>query len=104
MKIKKLQITSFLFLLLIISCSEPVENFYPNGNIKSVGIMKNGKKHGVATLYYINGKVQEKGNWINDKQEGEWRFYYENSKLKTIANFKNSLQNGTSLFSQKLEY
>ena len=100
---KKTSLTTIIILIatVMFSCGQKVETHYPDGSIKSKGLLKNGKKHGLATLYHKNGQVAEKGNWDNDKQQGEWLFYYDNGILSSKVNFEDDMQNGLTFFYSK---
>ena len=52
--------------------------FFPNGEIRSVGIYSNGKKTGDWKYYFENGKVEQTGKYDNNFISGKWLWYYPN--------------------------
>ena len=68
--------------------------YYPNGQINSIGDFKNDKKNGPLKAYYENGQLEQKGKLKDDKQEGLWKYYHENGFFKSEENFKNGKREG----------
>ncbi|MCX6332892.1 MAG: hypothetical protein NT092_01130 [Bacteroidia bacterium] len=80
---KKLSIiVTFLFFVLTASGQTP-ENVkdgyqifkYPNGNISSEGIFKNGKPDGYWKTYYVTGIKRSEGRYTNSRLDSIWLFY-----------------------------
>jgi len=65
-----------------------VKFYYPNGNVSSEGMMKNGKPDGYWKSYYENGSVKSEGNRQNFKLSGPWKFYDEKGTLLTRYNYR----------------
>ena len=94
------------------------KELYDNGNIKTIGMLFNGKKigqwksfledgtlntlmiynddhnSGIIENYYKNGKIFETGKFEGKDKKGEWRAYYENGVLESISNFKDGERTG----------
>lgn len=43
-----------------------IKTFYENGNIKEIGIYKQGKRDSIWCFFYNNGKIEKKINYQND--------------------------------------
>lgn len=96
-----------------------LQDFYPNGNLKQSGLVKDGKPAGVWEYYYENGNLhskykqddkftyiekfyydgslKQKGIYIDGKMSGRWETY-ENNKLIMIKNYNNNLLTGEFLY------
>lgn len=98
MKRELVSIVAILFFITSCNLSIKVEKKFPNGNIESVGYLRNNKKNGKAQSFYINGVLKEEGEWVDDKQEGVWNYYRDDGSLSAIVNFKNDTQDGVSTF------
>ena len=49
--------------------------FYPNGQVSSEGLMKNGKPEGFWRTYYVTGVVKSEGKRTNHLLDSIWVFY-----------------------------
>lgn len=70
------------------------KTYYKNGQLKTEGNYKDGKKDGLEKYYYENGQLEAEMNWSpslrNENyswQTGSFKEYYENGKLKEQGNF-----------------
>ena len=54
---------------------EFVQFFYPNDQVSSEGMMKNGKPEGFWRTYYVTGVVKSEGNRKNNLLDSIWVFY-----------------------------
>jgi antitoxin component YwqK of YwqJK toxin-antitoxin module len=71
------------------------ENYYLNGNLKSKGEYKDGKKFGKWTYYFTNGEVEQEGYFNkNGEYTGEWKWYYENGNLLRKEEYKRGKREG----------
>jgi antitoxin component YwqK of YwqJK toxin-antitoxin module len=72
-----------------------VEEYYPDGNIKSEITVQNNMRNGISKYYNENGRLMSTAEYVNDKRNG-WvvNFNTENGKISTKAFFKNDVQNG----------
>ncbi len=81
-----------------------LKTYYPNGMLKEVGFIVNGKKHGQWFAWYEDATDRYSGQYANDKREGEWFFdwnsewmgdkYHEYRKFKIRGYYKNGQQTG----------
>lgn len=111
-----------LLLLLLISCSQeqaniPVEKFiladqkpktdgefieyHANGNIKTKGHLKNGKRTGVWTSYFLNGKVQSESKFDKGKLNGKTAAYYPNGNVQYMGLYVNNQKDDHWFFYQE---
>ncbi|MDP4291968.1 MAG: toxin-antitoxin system YwqK family antitoxin [Bacteroidota bacterium] len=67
---------------------------YPNGNISSEGMMRDGKPDGYWKTYYENNILKSEGNRKNFELDSTWKFYDEKGKLTLEINYKNGKKNG----------
>lgn len=82
----------------IVYSQVPVEDFYENGVLKSVGYYNNNKKEGIWKFYGTDGKLSRSGSYINGKMNGIWNNYYNNGTVSSSANFDNDLLEGESKY------
>ena len=68
----------------------PVNEYWPNGKIRSQG----NKENGLYIEYYDNGKISLKENYLNGHKNGEFVDYYENGQLAGKDNYLNDKLNG----------
>ncbi|WP_394344919.1 toxin-antitoxin system YwqK family antitoxin, partial [Seonamhaeicola algicola] len=61
---------------------------YPNGNLKSLSLFKNGEPIDTLFYYYENGMIKEKGLVKNGLQDGWWTYFRENGTLKEKIEWK----------------
>jgi antitoxin component YwqK of YwqJK toxin-antitoxin module len=71
------------------------KEFYLNGNIKSEGEYKNGKKTGKWKYYHENGKIEQEGSY-NSKgnKQGKWIWYYPSGNLLRDENYLDGFEDG----------
>jgi len=73
------------------------EEYYlePEGQLKSKGKYKDGKKIEDWEYYFANKQLQQKGKYLKDeKPTGLWKWYYENGSLLREENFRKGLEDG----------
>lgn len=68
---------------------------YPDGTIKSVSFMKNGKRHGLMRQWNDQGELIYEGYFYEGLQEGIHREFH-NGIVLTEKNYKNGLLSGRS--------
>jgi hypothetical protein len=94
--------TAMIFAIMAFSCNsrkDPnngvLEEFYPNGLIKSETPIKNGLRNGLVKNYSENGKLLSTAEYTDDLRNG-WIINYstENGKPMLKAMLKNDIQNG----------
>lgn len=71
---------------------DKIEEYYPNGKLKSTVISRDGVPHGHQKMYYEIGELMYEGEVKNNKQEGVWKLYYENGDIKRENIFKNHIK------------
>lgn len=68
--------------------------YYPNGQISSIGLMKNAKPDGFWKNYYVNGILKSEGKRKTGLLDSVWVFYFENALIKEKINYLNGKKNG----------
>jgi hypothetical protein len=58
------------------------KTYYPDGQTKSWGFYKNGKRDGYWLWYLENGAIERKDHWKNDNLFGEQLSFFENGIIK----------------------
>jgi antitoxin component YwqK of YwqJK toxin-antitoxin module len=72
-----------LMLILVISCTRTVKEYYPNGSLKSEYIAnKKGIKCGLYKSFFENGKINYIANYRNNRLYGNVDYFDENGTLK----------------------
>mgnify|MGYP000011386335 CR=1 FL=1 len=64
----------------------PVRILYPNGQISSEGIVKDGKPDGIWKTYYVTGILKSEGKRTNFNLDSTWNFYNQSGELKEVIN------------------
>jgi hypothetical protein len=88
-----------LVTLILISCNpnkpKVVEEYYPDGTIKSQTTLVNGLRNGTSKTFDERGRLQSTAEYVNDVKEG-WLYNYNplNGKVTAKAFYKNDKQNG----------
>jgi hypothetical protein len=96
---KKIELISCLFIYLIASsCNKNdniVKEYYPDGIIKTIIEVKDGKRNGLTKNFDEKGRLESTAELKNDKYEG-WLINYntESGKVTAKAFYKNDKQNG----------
>lgn len=71
-----------------------IKFYYENGNVSSMGPIKNGKPDGYWKNFYPDGTLKSEGGRKDHKLEGIWKFYNEEAKLKLSIEYKNDEKHG----------
>lgn len=71
-----------------------VKKYYENGQLKSIGIKKDGKPNEEWKYYHENGKLKEIGEFENGDAIGIWKSYHENGKLESIGKYIDGIEAG----------
>ena len=61
--------------------------YYPSGNIKYIGFMKNDSVNGKFTQFHENGKIKFKGQFIMGYPDGKWLGYDSLGNKMSTQNF-----------------
>ncbi len=59
-----------------------IESYHPNGQLKIVGDLLDGKKVGNWIEYYLSGIKKSEGQFANGKKDGLWLYYFLNANIK----------------------
>ncbi len=59
-----------------------IESYHPNGQLKIVGALLDGKKVGNWIEYYLSGIKKSEGQFANGKKDGPWLYYFLNASIK----------------------
>ena len=59
-----------------------IESYHPNGQLKIVGDLLDGKKVGNWIEYYLSGIKKSEGQFNNGKKDGPWVYYFLNANIK----------------------
>jgi len=71
------------------------EEYYINGELKSKGNYKDGKKIDNWEFYFANKQLLQKGNYLEgEKPTGTWYWYYSGGELLREESFRKGLEDG----------
>ena len=59
-----------------------IESYHPNGQLKIVGDLLDGKKVGNWIEYYLSGIKKSEGQFADGKKDGPWVYYFLNANIK----------------------
>ena len=59
-----------------------IESYHPNGQLKIIGDLSDGKKVGNWIEYYLSGIKKSEGEFANGKKDGPWVYYFLNANIK----------------------
>ena len=59
-----------------------IESYHPNGQLKIIGDLSDGKKEGNWIEYYLSGIKKSEGQFANGKKDGPWLYYFLNANIK----------------------
>jgi len=71
----------------IVVCDEIKTEYYPNGNLKYKGEVKDGYYHGKGQMYYKNGSLYYEGEFLKNDKSGKGKLFYESGKLRYEGEF-----------------
>ncbi len=75
----------------------PVKIYYPNGQVSSEGIIRDGKPDGYWITYYVTGIKKSEGKRNNFLLDSTWRFYNQGGELTQVINYKLGERSGYSI-------
>src|SRR6056297_1454942 len=75
----------------------PVKIYYPNGQVCSEGIIRDGKPDGYWITYYVTGIKKSEGKRNNFLLDSTWRFYNQGGELTQVINYKLGERSGYSI-------
>ena len=71
-----------------------IESYHPNGQLKIIGDLSNGKKVGNWVEYYMSGIKKSEGQFTNGKKDGAWVHYFLNASIKETQLFTGGTKDG----------
>ena len=71
-----------------------IESYHPNGQLKIIGDLLNGKKVGNWIEYYLSGIKKSEGQFTNGKKDGPWVYYFLNANIKEKQFFIDGYKDG----------
>ena len=92
-------VISLVFIVLIFSTrlfsqTEYQTFTYPNGQISSEGILREGRPDGLWKTYYESGQLKSIGKRTEFLLDSTWVFLKENGDTSLVVNYKKDLKNG----------
>jgi len=84
---------SSLMLVLLISCSQPVKETYPNGAVKREVISGEGDTL-IEKYYFEDGKPSSEAYYLDDALNGTWKTWFSNGNQESRGVFKDRKQEG----------
>jgi len=73
------------------------QNFYPNGQVSSEGIMRDGKPDGYWRSYYVTGVIKSEGKRTNFLLDSTWNFYDQTGDITQKIDYKLGEKSGYSI-------
>lgn len=67
---------------------------YPNGQVASEGVLREGKPDGLWKTYYENGQLKSVGKRTDFLLDSTWVFFTESGDTSLVVNYKKDLKNG----------
>ena len=67
---------------------------YPNGQVSSEGMLRDGKPDGLWKTYYESGQLKSIGRRTDFLLDSTWVFFRENGDTSLIVNYRKDLKNG----------
>ena len=83
-----------MFSLKAFSQTEYQTYTYPNGQISSEGILRDGRPDGLWKTYFESGQLKSIGKRKEFLLDSTWMFFTESGDTALIINYKNDLKNG----------
>jgi antitoxin component YwqK of YwqJK toxin-antitoxin module len=68
--------------------------YYLNGQLYSIGEIKNSKENGFWKFWYSNGVEAREGDFINGNPDGTQKYWYKNGQLRGIGHWKDGVYDG----------
>lgn len=75
----------------------PLKIYYPNGQVSSEGIIKNGKPDGYWKTYYVTGVIKSEGKRASFLLDSTWSFYNQSGELTELINYQTGKRSGYSI-------
>ena len=71
-----------------------IESYHPNGQLKIIGDLSDGKKVGNWIEYYLSGIKKSEGQFADGKKDGPWVYYFLNATIKEKQFFIDGQKDG----------
>ena len=71
-----------------------IESYHPNGQLKIIGDLSDGKKVGNWIEYYLSGIKKSEGQFADGKKDGPWVYYFLNANIKEKQFFIDGYKDG----------
>lgn len=94
----KISIVFFFFTIIILSQTDSIVTYFPNGSIESITYTKNSLRDGKSISFYDNGNIKEERHYQNDKITGITKIYYPNGKIKEMFNIEDGKREGVTSY------
>ena len=78
--------------------SEVSVELYSNGQKKSEGWLKNGKREELWTFWYEHGQKKSEGYYKVGNEDGQWVSWFADGKKQSEGNYKNGWKEGLWIF------
>ena len=89
-----LTVMFLMFGLCVFAQTEYQQFTYPNGQVASEGILRDGKPDGLWKTYYESGHLKSVGKRTDFLLDSTWVFFKENGDTSLVVNYKHDLKNG----------
>lgn len=64
-----------------------IKEYYPSGNLKFEGSLRNDKLDGIGKQYRNDGTIESEGTWITGRKNGFFKYYRLNGSLEKIIEY-----------------
>jgi len=75
----------------------PFKIYYPNGQVSSEGVIKDGKPDGSWITYYVTGVKKSEGKRTNFFLDSTWNFYNQSGELTEEINYQIGVRSGYAI-------
>ncbi len=87
----------FISLFFLIACEENLEEFYPDGTLKSTVPLVDDKKNGLEKTFYKNASIKSEIYFKEGLKEGAATEYYPDGSIKATYTYKSNFIEGEVL-------
>lgn len=70
-------------------------SYFPDGKLRSRGMLVEGRRNGAWVLYYDSGRVAITAHYYRGRQHGSWRAWSPDGALAIVGQFANGRRIGT---------
>lgn len=65
-----------------------IENYHPNGTIRTTGSFESRVRDGEWQSFYENGNPWSEHHYVNGKKDGLYKVWYENGQLRILGQYQ----------------